>query len=223
MHVDPLGASVAFSIGPVPVSTVVVSTWAIMALLTVVAWASTRRLRRHPGRWQAAVEILVTGIAKQIEDALNRNPAPFLPLIGTLFIFLLVANTSAQLPLVKAPTTRIETSAALALLVFFSVHFFGIRLLGLKEHLATYLKPTPIMLPLNILAEITRTMSLMVRLFGNIMSHELVLAVVLALAGLFLPLPIMALGLLIALVQAYIFAVLATIFIGAAIGAVKSH
>lgn len=223
MHVNPLGPAVAFHIGPVPIGSAVVSTWAIMAILTAVAWASTRDLKVRPGRWQTGVEILVSGIAKQIEDALGRNPAPFLPLIGTLFIFLVAANTSSQLPLVKAPTTRLETTAALSVIVFFSVHYFGVRTLGWKGHLAGYLKPTPIMLPLNVLAELTRTISLMVRLFGNIMSHELVLAVVLALAGLFLPLPIMALGLLIALVQAYIFSVLATIFIGAAIGAVKSH
>lgn len=223
MHVNPLGPAIAFHIGPIPVGSAVVSTWVIMIVVTALAWLSTRNLKVHPGRWQATVEILVTGIAKQIEDALGRNPAPFLPLIGTLFIFLVVANTSAQLPLVKAPTTRLETTAALAMIVFFSVHYFGIRMLGWKAHVAGYLKPTAIMLPLNIMAEFTRTISLMVRLFGNIMSHELVLAVVLALAGLFLPLPIMALGLLIALVQAYIFSVLATIFIGAAIGAVKSH
>jgi F-type H+-transporting ATPase subunit a len=219
----PLGPHVAFWIGPVQISVAVVSTWAIMAVLTAGAWLATRNLAVHPEKRQAAVEVLVCGIAGQIRDALNRDPAPYLPLAGTLFIFLVVANTSAQIPLFNAPTARIETTGALALVVFASVHYFGVRQIGWKDHLAAYLKPTPILLPLNLLSELTRTISLMVRLFGNIMSHELVLAVVVALAGLFVPLPIMALGLLVALVQAYIFSVLAIIFIGAAIGAVKGH
>ena len=223
IHVSPLTGEVAFWIGPVPIAVAVIWTWVLIAVLAIGSWASTRKLAIRPGRWQAALEGLVVGIDDQIRDALGRDPAPFRPLIGTLFIFLVTANVSGQVPLVKAPTSQLETAAALAVVVFFSVHVYALRMVGWKTHLKSYLKPTVVMLPLNILSEFTRTLSLMVRLFGNIMSHELVLAVVLALAGLFLPLPIMALGLLIALVQAYIFSVLATIFIGAAIGAVKAH
>lgn len=223
IEADPFTSHVVFRLGPVPVSEAVVSTWIVMACLALAAWVSTRNLKVHPGPRQAAVEVLVGGIERQIREALNRDPAPFLPLVGTLFIFLLVANLSGQVPLFKAPTARIETTGALALIVFASVHVYGVKLVGWKKHLATYVKPTVIMLPLNLLAELTRTVSLMVRLFGNIMSHELVLAVVVALAGLIVPIPIMVLGVLIAVVQAYIFTVLATIFIGAAIGAVQGH
>ncbi|MFZ2101645.1 MAG: F0F1 ATP synthase subunit A, partial [Oricola sp.] len=125
------------------------------------------------------------------------------------------------LPGTQAPTAKIETPAALALIVFVSVHYFGVRAQGLLGYLASFAKPKLIMLPLNLLSEVTRTFSLMVRLFGNVMSGEFVIALVLALAGLFVPIPLMALEILLGLVQAYIFTVLATVFIGAAIGSVE--
>ena len=139
-----------------------------------------------------------------------------MPLLGTLFIFLVTANLSGLLPGVEAPTSKLETPAALALIVFFSVHFFGIRARGLRGYLASFAKPKLIMLPLNILSELTRTFSLMLRLFGNIMSGEFIIALIVALAGLFVPIPLMALEILIGIVQAYIFTVLAAVFIGAA-------
>jgi F-type H+-transporting ATPase subunit a len=122
---------------------------------------------------------------------------------------------------VRAPTASIETAAALALIVFLAVHVYGLRRRGLRAYLASYAKPTVIMLPLNVLAEITRTFSLMVRLFGNILSGEFVIATVLALAGLFVPIPLMALEILIGVIQAYIFTVLAAVFIGAGIGSIE--
>ena len=121
----------------------------------------------------------------------------------------------------RAPTASIETAAALALLVFLAVHVYGLRRRGLKAYLHSYARPTVIMLPLNVLAEITRTFSLMVRLFGNVLSGEFVIATVLALAGLFVPIPLMALEMLIGLIQAYIFTVLAAVFIGAGIGSIE--
>jgi F-type H+-transporting ATPase subunit a len=222
MRPTPLSTEVLFRIGPVPISDVVVTTWAIVVGLGIASWLATRRLQVHPGRVQIVLEAIVSGIAGQIRDAIRSDPEPFLPLIGTLFVYLVVANLSAELPGVRAPTARLETSAALALIVFVSVHVYGIRARGLRGYLAHYLRPNPLMLPLNVLSEVTRTFSLMVRLFGNIMSHELVISVVLALAGLLVPVPLMALGVLIGLVQAYIFAVLATVFIGAAVGSVES-
>ncbi len=173
-----------------------------------------------PDGRQAVLEGIVTGITGQIEDVIRKDARPFLPLVGTLFIFLVVANLSGVLPGVEAPTGKIETPAALALIVFFSVHYFGIRAHGLGGYLASFAEPKLIMLPLNVLSEITRTFSLMVRLFGNVMSGEFVIGLVVALAGLFVPIPLMALEILIGLVQAYIFTVLATVFIGAAVGSV---
>lgn len=215
---SPLATVVAFHIGPLQVTQPVVTTWAIMAVLAVGSWALTRRLRPEPSRRQAILELLVTGIESQIKEVVRRDARPLLPLLGTLFIFLLVANVSGVLPGVQAPTGRIETPAALALVVFFSVHWFGVRARGLLGYLGSFAQPKLIMLPLNLLSEVTRTFSLMVRLFGNIMSGEFLIALLLALAGLLVPVPLMALELLVGVVQAYIFSVLATVFIGAAVG-----
>jgi F-type H+-transporting ATPase subunit a len=215
---SPLATVVLFHVGPLQVTQPVVTTWAIMAVLAAGSWALTRRLRPEPSRRQAILELLVTGIESQIEEVVRRDARPLLPLLGTLFIFLLVANVSGVLPGVQAPTGRIETPAALALIVFFSVHGFGVRARGLLGYLGSFAQPKLIMLPLNLLSEVTRTFSLMVRLFGNIMSGEFLIALLLALAGLLVPVPLMALELLVGVVQAYIFSVLATVFIGAAVG-----
>lgn len=215
---SPLTSTLLFHIGFVTITRPVVTTWAIMAVLVVFCRSVTRRLAILPGTRQAVLEGVVTAILDQIREVTRRDPMPFLPLIGTLFIFLVVSNLSGVLPGVEAPTGRIETPAALALIVFFSVHYFGIRSRGLAGYLASFAEPKLIMLPLNILSEITRTFSLMVRLFGNVMSGEFILGLVLALAGLFVPVPLMALEILVGIVQAYIFTVLATVFIAAAVG-----
>ena len=221
MQASPLTSTVLFYVGPVPVTRSLVTTWIIMAALAGASWYATRRLGMQANRRQAVLEIIVTGLAKQIEDVIRVDARPFLPLLGTLFIFLVVANLSGLLPGVEAPTSKIETPAALALIVFFSVHFFGVRTRGLRDYLLSFAEPKLIMLPLNILSEVTRTFSLMVRLFGNIMSGEFVIALVVALAGLFVPIPLMVLEMLVGIVQAYIFTVLATVFIGAAIGSAE--
>jgi len=222
MHGSPLVNEILFRLGPVAISLPVVTTWVIMAALATICGLVTRRLQKRPDARQAVLEIIVTGITSQIEDITRRDARPLLPLLGTLFIFLVVANLCGLLPGVKAPTATLETPAALALIVFFSVHFFGIRARGLGGYLASFAEPRLIMLPLNVLSEITRTFSMMVRLFGNVMSGEFVIALIVAMAGLFLPIPLMVLEILVGVVQAYIFTVLATVFIGAAVGDVKT-
>jgi F-type H+-transporting ATPase subunit a len=221
IEANPLATSVAFQLGPVPVTVTVVTTWVIMALLVGGSALVSRRMEADPGRPQAVAELLVDTMAGQVEEVMRLDPRPYLPLIGTLFLLVLACNLAPVLPGVKAPTAHIETTGALALVVFLAVHVYGIRARGLRKYLAHYLEPNILLAPLNLLAELTRTLALMVRLFGNIMSHELVLAVMLSLAGLLLPIPIMALGLLIGAVQAYIFAVLSTVFLGAAVGSVE--
>jgi F-type H+-transporting ATPase subunit a len=218
---SPLENDVLFHIGPADVSRPVVTTWAIIAVLGIASWLGTRRMSERPGRWQTVLEAVVGLLGNQIREIVRRDPAPFLPLIGTLFLFIASANISGLLPGVKAPTASLETPAALAIVVFLSVHAFGIRERGVRRYLKSYLEPNPLMLPLNILSEITRTFSLMVRLFGNIMSHELIIGIVVSLAGLLVPIPFMALGILIGVIQAYIFSILATVFVGAAVGAVE--
>ena len=135
----------------------------------------------------------------------------------------MVANLSAIVPGTAPPTGHLETPAVLAVIVFFSVHYFGIRARGVVEYARRYTKPNVLLLPLNVLSEITRTFSLMIRLFGNIMSHEFILAIVVFLAGLLLPIPFMLLGILIGVIQAYIFTVLAAVFIGAAVGSLEAE
>ena len=220
MQASPLTSSVIFEFGPVAITRPVLTTWVIMVILAVVFRLVTRRLKMSPARMQIVLEIIVTTIAQQIENVIRKDPRPLIPLLGTLFIFLTVANLSGIVPSVEAPTSKLETPAALALIVFFSVHYFGVRARGLAGYLASFAKPKLIMLPLNLISEVTRTFSLMVRLFGNIVSGEFVIGLVVALAGLFVPIPLMVLEILIGVVQAYIFTVLAAVFIGAAVGAV---
>ncbi len=215
---NPLSLDPLFNIGPVPITAPVVVTWAIIAGLALFSILATRRLRLLPGRTQTLLELIVTTLDGQIRDTMDRDPAPYRPLIGTIFLFVLVANWSSLIPGIEPPTAHIETDAALALIVFAATVGFGISRLGLKGYLATFAEPSWVMIPLNIVEQITRTFSLIVRLFGNMMSGVFVIGIVLSLAGLFVPIPLMALDLLTGAVQAYIFAILATVFIGAAVG-----
>ena len=223
MDTGPLAPDILFHLGPVPISRPVVTTWAIMAVLVALSWLGTRRASVHGGTLQTVLETVVETLEKQVYEIIRRDPWPYLPLLGTLFIFLVFANLSAVVPGMKPPTGHVETPAALAAIVFLSVHYFGIRSRGLAAYARHYVRPNPLLLPLNVLSEITRTFSLMVRLFGNIMSHELVIAIVVLLAGLFLPIPFMLLGILIGIIQAFIFTVLAAVFIGAAVGSVEAE
>jgi F-type H+-transporting ATPase subunit a len=219
MHANPLKTEILFYLGPIPIAEAVVTTWVIMALLVLVSWLSVRKASVDAGPLQTALEIVIETITTQVSEVMGQNAVRYVPLIGTLFLFLVCANLSAALPGAQAPTAHIETPAALAAIVFFSVHYFGIRSRGWREYIRRYTRPSLFLLPLNILSEITRTFSLMIRLFGNMMSHEFVLAIVAFLAGLLVPIPFLALGILIGLIQAYIFTVLAAVFIGAAVGA----
>ena len=223
MNYSPLQASILFHVGLVPISRPVVTTWGLIVILTLACGLATRSLKVIPGGFQAVVESVVLAVEDQIQSIVGRDAAPFSPLLGTLFVFLVFANLSGILPGVKAPTASFETPAALAAIVFLSVHFFGIRFKGLLPYLKGYLKPNPALLPLNILSEVTRSLSLAIRLFGNIMSDELVLAIILALAGLLVPVPFMAFAILVGLVQAYIFSILATVYVAGGIGAISSE
>ena len=222
MEGNPLATLVLFHIGPVPISKPVVTTWVIMAVITLVSWLGTRRASMEPNALESTLEIIVETISDQISAIIQKDTWPYLPLLGTLFLFLVVANLSAVLPDVQPPTGHIETPAALAVIVFLSVHYFGVRKRGVGPYLRHYTQPSILLTPLNVLSEITRTFSLMIRLFGNMMSHEFVLAIVVFLAGLLVPIPFMVLGILIGIIQAYIFTVLAAVFIGAAVGSVEA-
>jgi len=215
---SPLRIEPVFSIGPMPITEPVLVTWAIMVLIGSFAALVTRRLTLEPSKTQAVLETFVGAIDDQIRGTMQVDPAPYRTLIGTIFLYLLIANWSSLVPGVEPPTAHLETDAALALIVFAATIAYGIGTRGLGGYLKTFAEPSWVMIPLNLVEQITRTFSLIVRLFGNIMSGVFIIAIVLSLAGLLVPIPLMALELLTGAVQAYIFAVLATVFIGAAIG-----
>jgi F-type H+-transporting ATPase subunit a len=188
-----------------------------MVLLAGGSWLVTRRLSLHPSGRQAALELVVETIAAQVREIMSADPAPYIPLIGTLFLFIFTANWSSLVPGFEPPTANLETDAALALIVFLATVWFGIRSRGMRGFMATFAEPTVLMVPLNLIETVTRTFSLVVRLFGNVMSGVFVIGIVLSLVGLLVPIPLMALEMLTGAVQAYIFAVLAMVFIGGVI------
>ncbi|OWY17802.1 ATP synthase F0 subunit A [Thioclava sp. JM3] len=214
---SPLETAVVFWIGPVPITQPVVTTWVMMAMIVVGCYALTRNLSLHPGRRQAALELLVTVLDTQIRETMSVSPDRYRTFLGGLFLFILIANWSSLVPGVEPPTANLETDAALALLVFVAVIVYGIRAGGVGGYLRSFAMPTPLMIPLNLVETLTRSFSLLIRLFGNIMSGVFIIGIVLSLAGLFVPIPFMALDLLTGLVQAYIFTVLAMVFIAAAV------
>ncbi len=214
---SPLANETLFTIGPVPITEPVAVTWGLMAALALGGFLATRSLALAPSRMQTVLEVIVGAIEDQIRDTMRTAPAPYLPLLGTLFLFILIANWSSLIPGIDPPTAHLETDAALALIVFLAVIWFGIRARGVGGYLKTFAQPTIIMLPLNIVETFTRTFSLIVRLFGNIMSGVFIIGIILSLAGLLVPIPLMALDLLTGAVQAYIFTVLAMVFIGGAV------
>ena len=206
--------------GIVRLNVTIVITWALMVLLTVGAWLVTRRLSSEVAisRWQAALEILVTGIDAQIKEIGMAVPRDYLPFIGTLFLFIASANLLTIVPGYEPPTGSLSTTTALALCVFGAVPFFGIRRRGWTRYLRSYREPTLLMLPFNLISEVSRTLALAIRLFGNMMSGTLIIAILLTITPLLFPIAMSALGLLTGMVQAYIFCVLAAVYIAAATG-----
>jgi len=215
---SPLTVEPLFHVGPVGVTAPVVVSWAVIAALGIGSALATRRLALQPSKGQALLELFVSTVDSQIADTMQADPAPFRSLIGSIFLFTLISNWSSLIPGVEPATAHIETDAAMALIVFVVTIGAGVRARGLRGYLATYAEPTWVMIPLNIVEQFTRTFSLIIRLFGNVMSGVFIIGIILTLAGLLVPIPLMALDLLTGAVQAYIFAVLATVFIGAAVG-----
>ncbi|HWB25690.1 MAG TPA: F0F1 ATP synthase subunit A [Chitinophagaceae bacterium] len=196
----------------------IVTTWALMIVLSLTAYLVTRKLKKATkiSRWQSVLEILVTGMSNQIKEVGLEKPQKYIGFIGTMFVFIAVANLCTILPWYEPPTGSLSTTAALAICVFLAVPFFGIAQSGVKGYLKSYLQPTFIMLPFNIISEISRTLALAIRLFGNIMSGGLIISILLTIAPFFFPVVMNALGLLTGMVQAYIFSILASVYIAAA-------
>ena len=196
----------------------IVTTWAVLLLMVGGAWLVTRKLNDglEIPRWQNVLEVIVLGVKDQIEEVGLKQSRRYMPFVGTLFLFILVSNLLGVLPWYEPPTGSLSTTAALALCVFLAVPFFGIREQGIANYLKSYVKPTPVMLPFNIISELSRTLALAIRLFGNIMSGAMILAILLMVTPFIFPVLMNVLHLLTGVVQAYIFSILATVYIAAA-------
>ena len=206
-----------FRLGPVEVTGTVV--YSAIASCVVVGFALLVRqgLARRPSGWPVAAELLVEHFEDLMRDMFGCDPRPYTSLIVTLALFIGVANLLGLVPGLHSPTADFSTTAALAVIVFCAVPYYGIRAQGVRRYLGHYLEPSPLLLPFEIITEFSRTLALAVRLFGNVMSEELVIAVLLSLAGLLVPIPIMMLAVLTSLVQAYIFSVLTVVYLSAAV------
>ncbi len=211
--------TILWQYGFVTINLTIVTTWAIMLLLVIAAKLITRKLKTgiKISRWQCVVEMIVTTINEQIKEVGLDNPGKYIGFIGTLFLFIGVSNLCIILPGYEPPTGSLSTTAALAICVFLAVPFFGIAEGGISGYLKTYLQPTWIMLPFNIIGEITRTLALAVRLFGNIMSGGMIVAILLSISPFIFPVIMNILGLLTGMVQAYIFSILATVYIAGSV------
>ena len=209
-----LGAEAFLQIGPLAITATVMTSWGLMLLLWLLSVMLTRTLQLEPGGWQAGIEGIIGAINEAIMQILPADQTrQVLPFVATLWIYLVLANLVGLIPGLHSPTGDLSATSALALLVFLSVHWFGIRAHGLRDYLRHYLQPTPLLLPFTLISEITRTVALAVRLFGNIMSLEMAALLILWVAGLLAPVPILMLHIVEALVQAYIFGMLALIYI----------
>jgi len=217
MHLSP-DQIIFWQIGWVNVNATLVFTWLLMFILTLGSFLITRKLSdsHQRSRWQNLLEIIVIGILNQIEEVGLGNPKHYLGFIGTLFIFVAAAALCTLIPGFEPPTGSLSTTTALALCVFVVVPFFGIREKGLGRYLESYIKPTFIMLPFNLISEVSRTLALAVRLFGNMMSGAMIIAILLTITPFIFPIVMTLLGLLTGMVQAYIFSILATVYIAAA-------
>lgn len=220
MNISP-DQTIPLDLGVVKINATLIFTWLTIALLAGLARWVTRKLSTtgELSPWQNLLEVLVEGAQNQIGDITRQDPGPFLPFVATLFLFIAACNLLAVVPGYEPPTGSLSTTTALALCVFCAVPFYGIRRHGVRGFLHLYLEPTPLMLPLNLIGELARTLALAVRLYGNVMSGGLAAAILLLVMPLAFPALMHALELLTGLIQAYIFAVLATVFIAAAVAA----
>jgi F-type H+-transporting ATPase subunit a len=222
MHLSP-DSIIFWQSGWFKLNATIVYTWGLMLVLVVGCKLVTRRLSTdlERTRWQNLLEIMVTGIETQISEVGMKQPRKYIGFLGTLFLFVAMATLFTVIPGYEPPTGSLSTTAALAICVFVAVPLYGIEQGGLREYLLEYLKPTMIMLPFNIISELSRTLALAVRLFGNMMSGTMILAILLTITPFIFPVAMSALGLLTGMVQAYIFSILATVYIAAATRAGK--
>jgi F-type H+-transporting ATPase subunit a len=210
-------SSIIFQLGPISINRTLLTSWGIIAGIWGVCLLLTRRLRIEPGALQTILEGVVSVQQRAIAQLAPGQEHRLLPFIGGLWVFLVIANLIGIVPGLSSPTADLSATLGLALLVFLSTHWFGLRSQGLRHYLKHYLRPSPILLPFHLISEITRTLALAVRLFGNMMSLEMAALLILLVAGFLVPVPILALHIIEALVQAYIFGMLALIYVAGGI------
>ena len=210
--------------GFVKLNSTIVTTWALMLLLTIISILATRKLKNGgaTSHWHSLFEIIVTNISTQIKEVGLPNPEQYLAFIGTLFLFIAIAGICTLIPAYEPPTASLSTTIALALCVFIAVPVFGIKSQGFMNYLKSYSEPTILMLPFNIISEFSRTLAMAIRLFGNMMSGGMIVGILLSITPFLFPIVMTMLGLLTSMVQAYIFSILATVYIAGAIGESKS-
>jgi len=217
MSESQLAINAVFNIGPLEITNTVITSWGIMASLGLFFWLTTRRLSQTPTPVQTVLEATVTIIENAVAEVAPQQAKLLTPFIGSLWIFLVIANLSGLIPGLHSPTRDLSATAALAIVVFLSAHWYGIRTQGIKTYLQHYLRPSPILLPFHLVSEITRTVALAIRLFGNMMSLEMAALLILLVAGFLAPVPILLLHIIEALVQAYIFGMLALVYVAGGI------
>jgi F-type H+-transporting ATPase subunit a len=217
MNGEGLGVEVLFHLGPLAFSLSLLTSIGLTLFIGSLSHLLTRNLQRLPGAMQVVLEGVVTTLESGVSQVAGKHTGRIMPFIASLWLFLVCANLLGLIPGLDSPTRDLSVTAALAILVFLSVHWFGIRTQGLGRYLRHYLSPSPILLPFHIISEITRTVALAVRLFGNIMSLEMAALLILLVAGFLVPVPILMLHVVEALVQAYIFGMLALIYVAGGI------
>ncbi|RVT44898.1 F0F1 ATP synthase subunit A [Rheinheimera sediminis] len=207
-----------WQLGIAKINATIAYTWALMLILVVGSHLITRRLSAtmQRSRWQNLLEIIVTSLEQQIRDVGLQNPMPYLGFLGTLFIFVAAASLTTILPFYEPPTASLSTTAALAICVFIAVPIFGVQQQGVAGYLKSYTQPTLLMLPFNLISELSRTLALAIRLFGNMMSGSMIIAILVSITPFIFPIVMTLLGLLTGIVQAYIFFILAAVYIAAA-------
>jgi F-type H+-transporting ATPase subunit a len=218
MNNGEFGGNVVFHLGSLHITDTVATTWGVMIFLATAAMGLTYRLKPSPMLGQTIAEGIVATIEKAIGEVLpSAAVRHVLPFVATLWLFVLFANLVGLIPGLHSPTRDLSSTAALAALVFASTHWYGIRTKGLRGYLKHYAEPSLILMPFHIISELTRTLALAMRLFGNIMSLEMAALLVLLIAGFLVPVPLLMLHVVEAVVQAYIFGILALIYIAGAI------
>jgi len=216
MHLEP---EVVFLLFGAPVTVTVVTTWGLMAALSGLAVYARSRIRERPSQWQAVAQYGVRALQNMLQEVTGATGETYVPLVATIAIFILLANLISVFPFIEAPTADINTPVALAMIVFFSVHYYGIRELGGWAYLKKFAQPVWILLPINILGNLTRTVSLAIRLFGNMISHQIIVAILLVILPLVVPVLLEIFGLFVGVLQAYIFTILTIVYIGGAVRA----